>query len=187
MVHLHFVAARADAIKPYLNIVREAELIPLNVDIDIFAIQRVIQYLKHIKRIDSFSWCNQDFFLIEIDAIMLRCFYVARGTCEVSWKGNIPCSIKMEHEKIAESIHRLVSEVQHDFLQYAPYEILLTGDNTDNTLAFHVQQHTQVPTSILNPLNVFSIGNGIDPQALQKVAPAMLIPMGLVLRQDKPC
>ncbi len=168
------VACRQDCMAARLLALQMGGFTARAVDVETFAIQRVCHWLHRYARLPPARVVA----VLDIDIGMTTLYLLANGYCQHLQEQATTAG----HAGLTATLVRSLQ-----FLGAAsrcgPVELVVLAGALATTpaLAATLEQATQVPTVVADPFAGMELSAGIDRQALQQEAPALLLALGLAL------
>ena len=197
---LTLVACRKEHVDPYIQVLKEANLIPRVVDVNCYALERMLPFMISEAEInEAIGLLNLDSFLSSFIVVHNKKLIYAH---DQTYDGTRLKSEIKEYESKTEKSQELYEEIlkrnltshlrhtMHFFYSSRPSmgikEILLSGDcATLEGVAQFIQKETEIKVRIANPLINLKISPTIDSEKLNKLAPQLTLCCGLAISDLK--
>ena len=168
------VACRQDCMAARLLALQIGGFTARAVDVETFAIQRACHWLHRHARLPP----ARVLALLDIDVGMTTLYLLANGSCQHLQEQATTAG----HAGLAASLVRSL-QFLGSASRSGPVELVVLAGALARTpaLAATLEQATLVPVVVADPFAGMALSAGIDRQALQQEAPALLLALGLAL------
>lgn len=208
-LELVLVACRKEQIKPYLEIITSAGLIPVIVDINSYALERALRLmmleqpqietlalLNLNKNLSTFIVLNRQSMIHAHDQTYdgSRLLSQVSAYFETKQKDSNAVGLVNDLEYNNLLKENLISHLRHTvhfFYSSRPninlQKIILSGDcAVVPDLSQFIQNEIGIETVLANPFDKMKLGKGVDKATLGKESPALMLACGLALSKQSP-
>jgi type IV pilus assembly protein PilM len=167
------VAVRRDLVQSYTATIRAAQLEPALVDVDVFAIDRLL-------RADRHAW-PAGVALTLVHAGARSAAVSVLGTDGPTPVADVPAGPEVGVEELASAVERALDRVWAEPTGSPRGRVVLSG-GAATELAAALSPRLAVPVEVLDPFADLVLGPQVDRALLASAAPAFAVAVGLALR-----